>query len=86
MADLVNQNSVNPTNKLTAAMIGTLGWAITKAFVTNFFPEFNEPYLWEAALPVFVGLPGYFSRDTATTVVVQEVVATEIEVDKAPAQ
>ena len=83
---VVDQQTFNPTNKLTAAMIGTLGWAVTKAFVTNFFPEFDDQYLWEAALPVFVGLPGYFIRDQATTVVVQEVVTTEIPVDRASAQ
>src|SRR5687767_10241526 len=77
----ITQPTINPTNKLTAAVAGAFAWALWKAIMVAFVPEFGGEYLYDAAVPVFVGVAGWFIRDEANTtaVVVQTPAPTETE-------
>jgi hypothetical protein len=61
----VTQPSANPTNKLTAAMVGVFMVELLQIVVENFFPSFSTPSLWVAASPLAVILAGYFIKDDA---------------------
>jgi hypothetical protein len=68
----VNQASgINPTNKLTGAVVATLAWNVSRVLVSNFFPQYGDVDLWSAALPVYVWAFGYILPDHANVQVKQ---------------
>lgn len=78
MADLVNQGNANPTNKLTAAVVAAAVISLSRTITSHFWPEFSDPSLWDAMLPVVVYFAGFVVRDSANVVVKQDVVATDV--------
>lgn len=59
----VKQPTMAPTNKLTAAMISASIAGIIKAVVTDQWPQFADPMIWEP-LPYIVGFGvGWFVKD-----------------------
>lgn len=59
----VSQPSANPTRKLTAAMIGMSIATAAKAYITNKYPYFGDPAIWEP-LPIIIGFAaGYVVKD-----------------------
>lgn len=63
----VKQPSARPTNKLTAAMLGTLLVSMSTVFVRNMWPDWDEPDVWLALYPVSVWAFGYFIKDEKNT-------------------
>ncbi|MER8894020.1 hypothetical protein [Mesorhizobium sp. M0907] len=60
---LVDQPNAMPSRKLTAAMISASLAGAIKAVVTNAWPQFADPMIWEP-LPIIVGFAvGYFVRE-----------------------
>lgn len=59
----VNQPSARPTNKLTAAMLGSLVVSVTAVIVRNVAPGYDDPNLWLALSPVMVIVFGYVVKD-----------------------
>jgi hypothetical protein len=82
MANLVNQPTPNPTNKLTAAIIAAAVVAILQALGDIVYPGVFDEKLWTAMFPIAVWAAGYFVKDEATVVMVQNVVEKEVEVQK----
>lgn len=78
----VNQPTPNPTNKLTAAIIAAAAVAIGQSLLDLFYPGIFDAKFWGAMYPVAVWGAGFVVRDEATTVVVQNVVETEVQVPK----
>lgn len=63
---LVNQAGAGPTNKLTAAIVGSFAWILSKTLVAHFLhADFADPVLWDAALPIYLWGAGYFIKDQA---------------------
>lgn len=79
MANLINQPSANPTNKLTAAVVAAAVVSLARAISSHFWPEFADQSLWDALLPIAVYLSGYLIKDSPNVVVVQPVVEHEFE-------
>ncbi|TIT00948.1 hypothetical protein [Mesorhizobium sp.] len=60
---LINQPTLAPSRKLSAAMISASLAGVIKAVVTNTWPQFADPMIWEP-LPIIVGFAvGYFVRE-----------------------
>ena len=60
---LIDQPTLAPSRKLSAAMISASLAGVIKAVVTNAWPQFADPMIWEP-LPVIVGFAvGYFVRE-----------------------
>ena len=72
MANIVNQPSVNPTNKLSAAVIGVAIVEVARALLGHFAPDFAQPELWTALSPVIVFLCGWFVPDAPNIVVITQ--------------
>lgn len=72
MANIVNQPSRNPTNKLTAAVVGSAVVEVLRALANHFFPDFAQPELWTALAPVIVFGCGWFISDAPNVVVVTQ--------------
>ena len=83
MANLVNQPTQNPSNKLTAAIIAAAVVAAGQSVADIFWPGVFDQKVWTAMFPIVVWAAGYVVPDAATTVVVQKVVKSEIEVEPA---
>lgn len=64
MASLVPQPNMNPTRKLSAAVIATAGMELTRFLVQHFAPSFYDAALWAALTPIVVFAVGYFVKDT----------------------
>lgn len=79
MADLINQGGVNPTRKLSAAVIAAAVVSLSRAISSHFWPEFSDQTLWDALLPIAVYIAGFVVKDEANVVVVQPVVEHEFE-------
>jgi hypothetical protein len=63
MSKTISQPTINPTNKLTATVLGASLAALAKAYLTNRFPYLGDPIIWEP-LPIVVGaLCGYLVKD-----------------------
>jgi len=63
----VNQPTARPTNKLTAAMLGSLTVSVAAVIVRNLAPEWESPDLWLALAPVMTGVFGYVVKDAPNT-------------------
>jgi len=72
MANIVNQPSRNPTNKLTAAVVGSAVVEVCRALAGHFFPDFAQPELWTSLAPVIVFGCGWFISDAPNVVVVTQ--------------
>ena len=72
MTNVINQPSANPTNKLSAAVIGAAVTEVSRALLGHFMPEFSEPALWTALSPIIVFLCGWFVPDAPNIVVVTQ--------------
>ena len=83
MADLVNQSSPNPTNKLTAAVVAAAVVAVGQVIADIIWPGVLDGKFWGAMYPIAVYAAGYFVKDNANVVVVQQVIATEVPVGEA---
>jgi len=62
---LVKQPTAKPTRKLNAAAVGVAALAVIQVVVHNFWPDWDQAYLWGALAPVAVYLAGYFVHDEA---------------------
>ncbi|TGQ69857.1 hypothetical protein EN829_013205 [Mesorhizobium sp. M00.F.Ca.ET.186.01.1.1] len=59
----VNQPSIRPTNKLTAATIAAAVVSVSGVFVRNVWPSWYDPETWATLLPIAVFAVGYFIKD-----------------------
>lgn len=66
----VIQPSLNPTNKLTAAIVAAAFMSISRVVVKNLAPEWYDEQLWDALFPVVVFALGYFIKDAPNVAVV----------------
>lgn len=68
MANLVVQPTLNPTRKLSAAVVAVALMEVFWVVLTNLFPSYADPSLKAALTPVVVFVAGYFIKDEATPV------------------
>lgn len=68
MSIKVNQPSINPTRKLTAAVIATAVMEIARVLSQQLFPGVFDLAFWSAMAPIVVFAVGYFVRDDANVV------------------
>lgn len=68
---LVKQASINPTRKLSAAVLATAMLELARVVTIHFLPDFSDPNLWAALTPVVVFGVGYLVHDEANTAPVQ---------------
>jgi hypothetical protein len=61
--ETVSQPTYNPTNKLTAAVIGVALVEVTRTALSNFAPGWSDPGMWSALSPVVVFACGWFVKD-----------------------
>ena len=59
----VNQPSALPTRKLTAATVAGAAHSIFGLFLRNMAPEWYDPEVMAATLPLVIFLAGYVIRD-----------------------
>lgn len=72
MTDLVTAPNANPTRKLTAAVVGVAIVEVIRTALANFAPGWSDPAMWTALSPVIVFACGWFIRDEATVVIVEQ--------------
>lgn len=80
----VVQPSINPTNKLTAAVVATFIVAVVRMIVNNVWPGSVDESFWIATGPIAVFATGWFIKDAAN-VTVPVVVETPTESPDGPA-
>lgn len=68
MSDTVNQPSLNPTNKLTAATLAAAMMEVSRVIVMNYAPEWYSPELWSALTPIMVFAMGWLIKDKPNVV------------------
>jgi hypothetical protein len=59
------QPSANPTNKLTAAVVGVAAINVVRVVVSNIWPAVTDDGFWMAMDPLAVFLAGWFVKDEA---------------------
>lgn len=59
----VNQPSLNPTNKLTAATIAAAVVSVSGLLVRNLAPEWYDAEVWAALLPIVIFAAGWVVKD-----------------------
>lgn len=74
---LINQPTINPTNKLTASVVAVAVIELARVLTQNFFPSFDDAALWTALAPIAVFLVGYFIKDEANVVLAVPVAQKE---------
>lgn len=80
MANTVNQPSVNPTNKLTASVVGTSVWGtfmlLVGLLMKNLSPEWYDPEVIASITltgsTVAGGIAGWLTPDRPNVVVITE--------------
>jgi hypothetical protein len=72
MANTINQASANPTNKLTAATLATAVIPVVGLLLRNLAPQWYDPEVMMALMPVMTFVFGWFVKDAPNIVVVQE--------------
>ena len=65
----VKQPTINPTNKLTAAMVGSAAISIIGLILKNLFPEWYDPQVLLNATPLVVFACGWFIKDNPNVVI-----------------
>lgn len=61
--ETVSQPSARPTNKLTAAVIGTALVEVARVGIGYVIPEFGDQTMWIALAPIVVYATGWFVKD-----------------------
>lgn len=79
----IDQGTQNPTNKLTAAIVAAAIVAVGQSLADVFWPGIFDQKVWTALFPIAVWGAGYFVKDEATVVMVQNVVETEVAIKPA---
>ena len=59
----VSQPTINPTNKLTAATVGSALMSVTGLALKNLAPEWYDPEVLLSVTPLLIFVIGYFVRD-----------------------
>jgi len=59
----VSQPTLNPTNKLTAAIVASALVELAHTAVDNLAPSWSNPALWTAMTPLVIGIVGYYVKD-----------------------
>lgn len=59
----VNQPSLNPTNKLTAATIAAAVMSVSGLIVRNLASEWYDAEVWAALLPLVIFAAGWVVKD-----------------------
>lgn len=70
--DKVTQPSLNPTVKLTAAVWASMILGVGGLAVRNLAPGWYDPDVWATLTPFAIFAAGWFVKDTANVVVVQQ--------------
>lgn len=65
----VIQPSINPTNKLTAAVVSVFTIEVVRLIANNIWPGAADESLWVAAQPIGVFVAGWFIKDDANVAV-----------------
>lgn len=65
----VTQPSINPTNKLTAAVVAVFAVEFVRLIANNVWPGAADESLWVAAQPIGVFIAGWFIKDDANVAV-----------------
>lgn len=68
MSNLVNQSTLNPTRKLSAAVVAVAAMEVAWVMLSNLAPTWADPSLKAALTPVVVFAVGYFIKDEAQPV------------------
>lgn len=63
----INQPSLNPTRKLTAATVGAAAVSVAGLIVRNLAPDWYDAEVMLAITPIVVFGLGYFIRDLPNT-------------------
>lgn len=66
----VVQPSLNPTNKLTAAVVGVAITEVARTLLANLAPGWSDPAMWTALSPIIVFACGWFVKDAPNVPVV----------------
>lgn len=69
MSTTVKQTTINPTAKLNAATVAAAAVSVTGLLLRNIAPEWYDPDVMSAMLPLVVFLAGYLVKDDANIVV-----------------
>lgn len=69
MTKAVNQPSVNPTNKLSAAVVGSAAVGVVGLYLRNKLPGWYDPDLMLTVTPIVVWASGFVIRDKPNVVV-----------------
>ncbi len=80
MANTINQPSINPTRKLTAATVATAVWgaamAVAGLALKNLYPEWYDPEVLlsvnTAVTTAAAFVTGWLVRDNPNVIIVQE--------------
>lgn len=59
----INQPTLNPTNKLSAATVAAAAVSVVGLVLRNLAPEWYDPDVLAAVLPVVVFATGYLIKD-----------------------
>lgn len=62
---LVDQPTIAPTNKLTAAIIAVAFLEVSGLFMRNLFPEWYSTEVWAAIKPIVVWQFAFWFKDQA---------------------
>ena len=65
----VNQPTLNPTRKLTAAVIAAAVTELTRVMLNQLAPGVFDPAFWTAMSPIIVFAVGWFVKDEPNVVV-----------------
>lgn len=68
----VNQPTLNPTNKLTAAVVATAFMELLRVVMTHALPDYYDDGLWSAMLPIVVFAVGWFVKDHPNSIIVPD--------------
>ena len=68
MSTTINQPTINPTRKLTAAVFATALMETVRIVSNQLLPGIFDPAFWAAMAPVTVFAVGYFVRDEPNVV------------------
>lgn len=72
MANQINQPTKNPTNKLTAATVGSAMVSVIGLMLKNLAPDWYDPEVLVSLLPIIVFAAGWFVRDAPNQIVIVE--------------
>lgn len=70
MANTINQPSKNPTNKLTAATLAGAVVSVSGLVLRNLAPEWYDPDVLTAVLPIVVFAAGWFTSDAPNQIII----------------